>query len=125
MKIGFGRGTGKFGVNVHDDRVSLVLGFHNPFERNGVVFGSITAHYQDGIGIFNVDPVVGHRAASKRLSQSRYSCAVSDTGLMVHVYHTKAAHGLMGKGTFLVIGVGSAKQKHGFQPVDGVAFFVF
>jgi hypothetical protein len=89
------------------------------------MFGSVAAHDQDGIGILDVDPVIGHCAASKRLSQSRNSGAVSDSGLMVHMDDAEAARGLMGQGAFLVVGMRCAEKKHGVKSIDGVALLVF
>jgi hypothetical protein len=53
-----------------------------------MVFGSIAAHDQNAITVFDIDPVIGHRAASERLCQSRNCGAVSDTGLMLKVDDT-------------------------------------
>ncbi len=41
---------------------SLLFSLHCPAEPNRVCFRSITAHYDDNIGIFDINPVVGHTA---------------------------------------------------------------
>ena len=51
-----------------------------------MVLGRVAAHVQDDVGIAEIDPMVGHGAASERLSQSRYRGAVSDTGLVLDVH---------------------------------------
>jgi hypothetical protein len=53
-----------------------------------MIFGSIAAHNQNAITVLDINPVIGHRAASERLCQSRNSGAVSDTGLMFDIDQT-------------------------------------
>jgi hypothetical protein len=53
-----------------------------------VVLGHIATHVQDDIRISKIDIMIGHGTASERLSQSRYSSAVSDTGLMFDIDNT-------------------------------------
>jgi hypothetical protein len=50
-----------------------------------MIFSSIAAHDENTITVFNIDPVIGHCAASERLCQSRNSGAMSDTSLMFDV----------------------------------------
>jgi hypothetical protein len=57
-----------------------------------MIFRCIGSHDQDAVGVSNVDPVVGHGAASERLCQSRNSGAMSDTSLMFDIDQTKGAH---------------------------------
>ena len=69
------------------------------------MLGSIAAHYQNAIAVFNVDPVIGHCAASERLSQSRYRGAVSGTGLVVDMDDAQAARHLGGRRALFVVGM--------------------
>ena len=55
------------------------------FMEIGWFEAGFAAHYQDNISIFQVDPVIRHCTASERLSQSRYSRAVSDTRLVLDI----------------------------------------
>jgi hypothetical protein len=50
-----------------------------------MILGHIATHIQNDIGIPEINIMIGHCTASVRLSQSRYSRAVSDTGLMFNV----------------------------------------
>jgi hypothetical protein len=89
-----------------------------------MVFGSIAAHNQNTITVLNIIPVVGHRTASERLSQSRNSCAVSDTGLMFEVYDTLGAHECVHCVTFFVVQRGGAEGGNTHVTVDDLALFV-
>ena len=72
-----------------------------------------------------INPVVGHSTASKRLSQSRYSCAMSNPGLMFNIDKSqrpgKAVHGQ----TLFVVDGGRAQGSDSHCPVDFLAFIVF
>ena len=72
-----------------DEDRPLILGRLDPFERDGMVFGDIARHIKDDISISEIDIMIGHCTASERLSQSRYSSAVSDTGLVLNVDETQ------------------------------------
>ena len=124
MIIATGGRTGELGVDV-DKRRTVVLGPHDPFERNRMMFSGIAADNKNHVGILDVDPVVGHSTASERLCQSRNSGAVSDPGLVVHLDNTQAAHGLMDNGAFLVGGMRGAHHENAFQTVDRLALAVF
>ena len=82
-----------------------------------MVFGGIAPHDENGIRVLDVDPVVGHCAASERLCQSRNRGAVSDAGLVVHVKNPQAPQELMGKGAFLIVHLGCAQLKNGVDAV--------
>ena len=63
----------------------FIFGCLDPFKGNRMIFSDIATHIQDDICIPKINIMIGHCAASIRLSQSRYSRAVSDTGLMFNV----------------------------------------
>ena len=44
------------------------------------------------VTVFDIDPVIGHRAASERLCQSRNSGAMSDTGLVFDIDQPGGTH---------------------------------
>ena len=72
-----------------------------------------------------INPVIGHSTASKRLSQSRYSCAMSNPGLMFYIDKPqrpgKAVHGQ----TLFVVNGGRAQGGNSHGPVDFLALIVF
>jgi hypothetical protein len=72
-----------------NERSSFVTGILNPFERDRVVFRHIATHVDDDISVSEIDVMVCHCAASERLSQSRYSGAVSYAGLMFNINEAK------------------------------------
>jgi hypothetical protein len=68
-----------------------------------MVFGSIAAHDYNAITVFDINPVIGHRAASERLCQSRNSGAMSDTGLMFDIDQPGSPqHGLVNPALLIV-----------------------
>ncbi len=108
---------------MNDDR-AFFLGAQDPLEGDGMMLGSVAAHDEKRIGVFQIDPVIGHCPASKRLSQSRYSRAMSGAGLMVDMDDTQTPDHLMGGRAFFVVGMGCADKKHGIQAVDCLSFVV-
>ena len=55
-----------------------------------MVLRSIAPLNQNDVAVLQVNPMIGHRTASERLSQSRYSGRVSDPGLVINIHE---AHG--------------------------------
>ena len=107
----------------HGSASFLCLG--HPFPTDGVVFGSIAAHYQNTVTVLEVDPVIGHRAASERLCQSRNSCAVSNTCLVLYVRQSQTAEKCLVDPALLVVHGGRADGGQRFRAVDDLAFCVF
>lgn len=68
-----------------DKDSSFITGCLDPLKRDRMVLRHITTHVQDDVGISKIDVMVGHCAASERLSQSRHRGAVSDTRLMFDI----------------------------------------
>jgi len=68
-----------------NEDTAFILGCLHPFEGDRMVLSHVAAHIQNDIRISKIDIMVGHCTASERLSQSRYSGAVSDTGLMLDI----------------------------------------
>ena len=68
-----------------DKGSAFVLGSLDPFKRNRMVLGNIATHIKDDISISEINIMVCHCAATERLCQSRYSGAVSYTGLMFNI----------------------------------------
>ncbi len=58
-----------------------------------MVLRTVAAHDENAIGILDIYPVVCHSTTTERLCQSRYSGAVSDTGLVVYTDHAQAFNG--------------------------------
>jgi hypothetical protein len=54
-----------------------------------MILSYITAHVQNNISITKINIMVRHCATTERLCQSRYSCAVSYTGLVLYPDETE------------------------------------
>ncbi len=72
-----------------DEDGPFVFSRLDPFKGNRMIFGYISPHIKDDIRVSKIDKMIGHCTASERLSQSRYSSAVSDTGLVLNVDETQ------------------------------------
>jgi len=72
-------------INTDDLCSAFIYRILNPLEGNRVIGSRIASHDKKYITVFKIIPVIGHCAASERLCQSRYSWAVSDTGLMFYI----------------------------------------
>ena len=95
VRVNRGINTDQLGAALH--------GLGDPLEGNGVVFSRIGAHDQNAVTVSNVDPVIGHCAASERLCQSRNSGAVSDTGLMFNINQPQGPHHGLNEPAFLIV----------------------
>ena len=105
--IGMLGGPGKARIHMDDGRAPI-LGPKRPLKGNRMVFGGIAADDENAITVDDVDPVIGHRAASERLCQSRNSGAVSDTGLVLDVGQPHGSqHGLVDPAFLVVQGRGT------------------
>ncbi len=124
VEIAADRSSRKLGIDMHDHGPAIVFGVEHPLEGNGAVFGGIAAHDKNGIGIFDVDPVIGHRTTSERLSQSRNILAVSDTRLVVEMDAPQRPDRLMDQRALLVVHVRSPQGEEIFQMVDLLSFAV-
>ena len=70
IQIGDGGTTVKTRVDYHHGGVVFSLRFDYPFKAYRMCLSGITAHNKHYVGIFNIDPVVGHRTTSKRWCKS-------------------------------------------------------
>ena len=114
-------------ARIDDDhlRVALQLGFNRPFEAARVVLGRIAAHDQHHVGVLDVDPAVGHRAASECGPQTGDRWPVSNPGLRFEIADPQAAHGLDGE-KIQFVGVGAAAgPANPLAAIDRVAVLVF
>ena len=111
-------------AGVHDDQLcALFLGLHDPFHGNGVVRCRVAPHDEDDIGILNIDPVVRHCTASERLSQSRYSCGVSDSGLVFYIDQTPGPQQLLEHVALFVVQGRASDMGNAVGPVDHKLLF--
>ena len=55
-------------------------------------FGGVTAHHHHDVSVFDINPVVGHRTATKCWSKTCYRWSVSDARLVVYRQHAEGAH---------------------------------
>jgi len=88
VEVGLRRGLGEPGVYADHFRAP-VHGSLNPLEGDRVVGSGVASHDEDHVTVLEIDPVIRHCAASERLSQSRYSRAVSDPGLVFNIDQTQ------------------------------------
>ena len=110
-------GPGEAGVDA-DQRGTLLLGLGDPLEGDGVVLGSVAAVDHDDIRVLDVDPVVRHRASSKRLCQSRYGGAVSYSSLMLDIDEPQASHPFLQDVTLFIVEGGAADVSDSVASVD-------
>ena len=66
-RIDIGHGGAAVETRIDDDDFGIIFGFrlNHPFEPDRVRFCGVSAHNQNDVGVFDIDPVVGHRAATK------------------------------------------------------------
>ena len=57
-------------IDDDDLGVAIALGLDRPLESARMVLGRIAAHDQHHVGVLDVDPAVGHGAASESWSQT-------------------------------------------------------
>ena len=110
-------------ARIDDDHlgVALQLGFDRPLEAARVVLGRIAAHDQHHVGVLDVDPAVGHRAASECGPQTGDRWTVSNPGLVFQVADPQAAHRLDDE-IIEFVGVGAAAGPgDAFAAIDGAA----
>ncbi len=84
-----------------------------------MIAGRVAAHYQNTVTVAEIDPVIGHCTASKRLCQSRYSCAVSYPGLVLDVDETQAPEEFLIDETLFIVHGSAADRGNGLGAVDG------
>ncbi|MNS80119.1 hypothetical protein D3C72_1137860 [compost metagenome] len=78
-------------ARIDDDqrRIVIVFRFHRPAESHRMRFSGVTAHHDDNVGVFDINPVVGHRTATKCWSKTCYRWSVSDARLVVYRQHAE------------------------------------
>ncbi|KYG15191.1 hypothetical protein SOD10_37280 [Serratia plymuthica] len=59
-------------------------------------FRRITAHDDNQIRVLDINPVVGHRTATKCWSKTCYRWSVSDTRLVIYGKHAESATKFLG-----------------------------
>src|SRR6266576_6819146 len=98
----------------------MQLGFDWPLETARVVLGWVAAHNQHHVGVLDVDPAVGHCAASKGGPQTGDRWTVSNPGLRFEIADPQAAHGLYCE-KIQFIGISAATDPADrFQTINGV-----
>ena len=81
-------------ARIDDDqrRIVVVFRFHRPAESHWMGFSGVTAHYHHDVSVFDINPVVGHRTATKCWSKTCYRWSVSDARLVINRQHAERAH---------------------------------
>src|ERR1043165_7795584 len=103
----------------------MQLRFNRPLEATRVVLSRIATHDQHHVRILDVDPAVGHRAASECGPQTGDRRTVSNPGLRFEVADPHAAHGLYGYKVQFISVSAAADPTDCFQTIDGVAVLIF
>lgn len=68
-----------------------------------MVFSGIRTHDQDDIRIADIDPVIGHRAASEGGRQTGNRCGVSNSGLVFYIDQSPTSQQLLKEVALFVI----------------------
>src|SRR5258706_10276541 len=124
-EIGLGRRARKARIYHDHFGVAMQLRFHRPLETTRVVLSRVAAHNQHHVGVLDVDPAVGHCAASEGGPQTGDRWTVSNPGLRFEVADPQAAHRFDGE-KIQFIGIGAATNPaYRFQTVDGVPTLIF
>src|ERR1700694_3447241 len=114
-------GAGQARIDNDGLGVPVNFGFDRPLEAAGMVLGGIAAHDQHHVGVLDVDPAIGHCAASEGGPQTGDRWAVSNAGLVFQVADPQAAHTFYDQ-IIRFVGVGAAAgEGKAFAAIDGVA----
>ena len=84
-----------------------------------MVFGDVAAFHQDRLAVLQVDPVVGHGAATECGPQTGDRGAMSKPGLMFDVGHAEQPGRLLKEVTLLVRVLRAAHEADGVGAIDG------
>src|SRR5689334_20803819 len=103
----------------------MQLRFNRPLETTRVVLSRIATHDQHHVGVLDVDPAVGHCAASEGGPQTGDRRTVSNPGLRFEVAEAQAAHCLYGEKIQFVRVSAAADPTDCFHAIDGVTALVF
>ena len=121
IQVGVGGGAGEARIDDDGLGVAVNFGFDRPLETAGVILGGIAAHDQHHVGVLDVDPTIGHCAASEGGPQTGDRWAVSNAGLVFQVADPQAAHTFDDE-IIKFVGIGAAAgEGDAFAAVDGVA----
>jgi hypothetical protein len=90
-----------------------------------MVFSRIASHNEYAIANTNIGPTVGHCTPSERLSQSRYSGAVSETGLMIHIDDSETSQEFDIEKALIILDMATSYPSNTIGSVDHLAFIVF
>src|ERR1700674_2686518 len=114
-------GAGQARIDNDGFRVAVNFGFNRPLEAAGVILGWSTPHHPPPFGVLDVDPAIGHCAASEGGPQTGDRWAVSNAGLVFQVADPQAAHPFCDE-IIKFVGVGAAAgEGNAFAAIDSVA----
>ena len=124
VEVGHRRRAGE--ARVHHDELGLVLdlGLDHPLEAAGVGLGGVAAHDDDDVGVLDVHPVVGHRAATERGGQTGHRGPCQTRAWLSKHARSERADDLVGDVAGLVGGGGGGQQADGRPAVDRRALSV-
>src|SRR6185503_11092055 len=103
----------------------MQLRFNWPLETTRMVLGRIATHDQHHVCVLDVDPAVGHCAASECGPQTGDRWTVSNPGLRFEVYDPQAAHRFDGE-IIQFVGISATTcPADGLETIDRMATLIF
>ncbi len=108
VEVTDGGGASEARVDGNELGIAISLGFHDPAEADGVIFGGVSAHGKDDIGVGDVVPAVGHGTASEGGGQTGHRGAVSNPGLLFEWYDAESGAEGFDEEVVVLVGVGAA-----------------
>ena len=106
-------------TRVHADQLCPALNSPgHPLKGDGVILRGIAADDHDPVGVAQINPVIGHRAAPKCLGQTGHSGGVSYSRLVFYVLHPQGPHELGVQVAFLVVHCHAAESSNVVGAVD-------
>ncbi|MNZ52605.1 hypothetical protein D3C78_704560 [compost metagenome] len=91
IQIGHRRTAVKARIDHHHRGVVFGLRFNDPFKADRMGLRRVAAHDQHHVGVFNINPVIGHRPATKGRCQGRNGWTMAQTRLTVDCHHAQRA----------------------------------
>ncbi len=124
-EISLRRRPGKARINHDHFGVAVQLSFNRPLETTRVVLGRIATHDQHHVCILDVDPAVGHCAASEGGPQTGDRRTVSNPGLRFEIADPQAAHCLDREKIQFIRISAAASPADSLQSIDGITVLIF
>ena len=109
-----------------DDFCSSLFCFHHPLKTNGMIFGHVRTHDEDGVRVHEIRQGGGGASPAKACAQTGHGGAVSYTGLVADANHAQAGgEQFLNQIVFFVVESGPAQMRDGGSVHHGFAIFLF